>query len=155
MLSLKTIIHSNELGNNTLLNNKLKEFPNKNNNIINNINKEEKENKDNAIIINSNIHYNNLPNWTNFSPSKFYNKNVIIPKDYKLYQINKNFEKLNLIKDNLNPTIYKYENDIKEKNNNNNNIKVSILQSNNNNEDNNIKIKELLINDNNKIILTI
>ena len=59
---------------------------------------------DNTIINKSDINYHNIPNWPNRSPFEFYNKNVIIPENYKISTVNNN-EKLNPINDNLNPFI--------------------------------------------------
>jgi len=157
MTSLKPKKFSNKAEkkeNNFLLNNIIKKWANENNKINNNIINHEvnttyEQILDNTIIKNTNVNYYNLPNWPKRSPFEFYNKNVIIPYDYKIYQTNSNdnfnfnFEKLNKINDNLNPIISKNENDIIEDNNNNNTIKISILNSNlneNEDEDNNIII---------------
>ena len=95
----------------------------------------------NTIIRNSNINYDNLPNWPKRSPFEFYNKNVIIPEDYKLstIEINDN-EKLNSIKDDLNPFISKNETE-----SNNNGVKISLISP-NTNKSNDIDNNNILIN---------
>ena len=104
---------------------------------------------DNTIIKNSNINYDNLPNWPKRSPFEFYNKNVIIPEDYKLSTLNNNNEKLNPIKDDLNP--YNSENKT-ESDNNDKEVKISLIYpniNNNNENDNNILINKIPEKENN------
>ena len=103
---------------------------------------------DNKIINKSEIDYNNLPNWPKRSPFEFYNKNVIIPDNYKLSKNYNNNERLNPIKDNLNPFISKNEtetNEIKKIND----VKISLIKPNlQENENNYIIIQQNPSNDN-------
>ena len=104
---------------------------------------------DNTIIKNSNINYDNLPNWPKRSPFEFYNKDVIIPEDYKLSTVNNNNEKLNPIKDDLNP--YSSKNKT-ESDNNDKEVKISLIYpniNNNNETDNNILINKIPEKENN------
>ena len=134
--------------NDFLLNNIMKTWMEENNNINKNINNTKnnlpyEQIIDNTIIKKSDINYHNLPNWPSRSPFEFYNKNVIIPDNYKSSTINNN-EKLNPINDNLNPFIS--NNGAEEKENKNfDNMKISIINPNlnkNENGNNNILIQD-------------
>ena len=134
--------------NDFLLNNIMKTWMEENNNTNKNLNNTKnnlpyEQIIDNTIIKKSDINYHNLPNWPSRSPFEFYNKNVIIPDNYKSSTINNN-EKLNPINDNLNPFIS--NNGTEEKENKNfDNMKISIINPNlnkNENGNNNILIQD-------------
>ena len=134
--------------NDFLLNNIMKTWMEENNNTNKNLNNTKnnlpyEQIIDNTIIKKSDINYYNLPNWPSRSPFEFYNKNVIIPDNYKSSTINNN-EKLNPINDNLNPFIS--NNGTEEKENKNfDKMKISIINPNlnkNENENNNILIQD-------------
>ena len=134
--------------NDFLLNNIMKTWMEENNNTNKNLNNTKnnlpyEQIIDNTIIKKSDINYYNLPNWPSRSPFEFYNKNVIIPDNYKSSTINNN-EKLNPINDNLNPFIS--NNGTEEKENKNfDNMKITIINPNlnkNENGNNNILIQD-------------
>mgnify|MGYP006873063819 CR=1 FL=1 len=90
--------------------------------------------KDDAIIKNTESDYNNLPNWPQRSPFEYYNRNVIVPENYKISSDNNNLltvnEKLKPINDNINEILHQNENKNKNNNENLNNIKISIVPPN-------------------------
>ena len=100
--------------------------------------------EDDTIIKNIDSDYNNLPNWPQRSPFEYYNKNVIIPENYKISSNNNNLlkdnEKLNPIHDKINDIIHQNENKNIDNNENLNNIKISIVPPNLNENYNNIII---------------
>ena len=100
--------------------------------------------EDDTIIKNIDSDYNNLPNWPQRSPFEYYNKNVIIPENYKISSNNNNLlkdnEKLNPIHDQINDIIHQNENKNIDNNENLNNIKISIVPPNLNENYNNIII---------------
>ena len=134
---------------NYLLNNKNnkniidKEEDNNNNDFYKN-----EEIMDNKIINDIGTNYDNIPNWPKRSPFEYYNKNVIIPENYKIPSGDINYleknEKLNPINDDLNKYIHKNESQIDLNNDNSNNIKVSLITPNIKENNNNI----ILINPN-------
>ena len=135
------------------MNDKTISLENRNTNSLNKIGQEainqnqENLDEDNNIIKNTDSEYNNLPNWPQRSPFEYYNKNVIIPENYKISSNNNNLlkdsEKLNPINDKINYIIHQNENkniDNNENINNINNIKISIVPPNLNENYNNIII---------------
>ena len=132
------------------MNDKAISLENKNTNSFNKIGQETMNHnqgnidEDDTIIKNTDSDYNNLPNWPQRSPFEFYNKNVIIPENYKISSNNNNLlkdnEKLNPIHDQINDIIHQNENKNIDNNENLNNIKISIVPPNLNENYNNIII---------------
>jgi hypothetical protein len=132
------------------MNDKTISLENRNTNSLNKIGQEainhnqENLDEDDNIIKNTDSDYNNLPNWPQRSPFEYYNKNVIVPENYKISSNNNNLlkdtEKLNPINDKINYIIHQNENKNIDNNENLNNIKISIVPPNLNENYNNIII---------------
>ena len=136
-MSVETLINRSNKSKNIIKTKLLKNINNEENNLDFN-----EQLLDNKITNNSEVNYFNLPNWPKRSPFEYYNKNIIIPDNYKISTIDNNnsekYEKLNPINDNLNPLIPK-------SNNNSDNITVSIINPNKEN----ISIHDISNNGNN------
>ena len=105
--------------------------------------------KENNNIYNNKkrIKFQNVSDWPKRSPFEFYNKNLIIPNNYKSLNNIKNNkkqnEKLKKINDNVNQIISKKRNEKNDNNNQNKPIKISIISPNEKAQAGSITIKQL------------
>ena len=105
--------------------------------------------KENNNIYNNKkrVKFQNVSDWPKRSPFEFYNKNLIIPNNYKSLNNIKNNkkqnEKLKKINDNVNQIISKKRNEKNDNNNQNKPIKISIISPNEKAQAGSITIKQL------------